>query len=57
LPSLVRCNSSFGGLVLLEIALQLHGTVENADNVDFVGRGLNVHDTVVAPEEDPGGAT
>jgi hypothetical protein len=31
-PSLVRCNSSFGGLVLLEIALQLHGTVEDADN-------------------------
>ena len=41
-----------GGGLLLEVAIQLHGAMEHANDVDFALTRLKVHDPVVSPHQD-----
>jgi hypothetical protein len=44
---LVSCKRLFGGVApLLEVVLQFHCTVKDADDVDFVFVRLQIHDSI-----------
>ena len=48
---LVSCIRLFGG-TLLEVAIQLHGAMEDANDVDLALVWLDVHDPVMPPHQD-----